>query len=160
MRLLLSLLFVAVTLTFTSGCGGAGSGATTQAGPPFKAVANVEQLMLGTVQHAAATYWNSVSTVVDKDGIHEYFPKNDMEWTTTWAAAITIAESGNLLMMSERARADADWNKFALELVEAGNRAAQAAEARNADLVLEQGEKVYDVCTACHMKFIVDAEQP
>ena len=116
--------------------------------------------MLGTIQHAASTYWNSVSTVVDKDGIHEYFPKNDMEWTTTWAAAMTLAESGNLLMMAERARADADWNKFALQLVEAGNRAAQAAEARNADLVLEQGEKVYDVCTACHMKFVIDAEEP
>ena len=158
MRLPLSRLFVGATLAFTSGCGG--SGAAAEGGPPFKAVASVDQLMLGTIQHAASVYWNSVSTVVDKDGIHENFPQNDMEWTTTWAAAITLAESGNLLMMPERARADADWNKFALQLVEVGNRAAQAAEARNADLVLEQGEKVYDVCTACHMKFIMDAEQP
>jgi cytochrome c5 len=97
---------------------------------------------------------------VDKDGIHENFPRNDREWTAAWAAAITLAESGNLLMMPERARADADWNTLALQLVEAGNRAAEAAEARNADLVLEQGEKVYEVCTACHMKFVMGGEVP
>src|SRR5262245_19045791 len=108
MRQRLSALFVAATLVIASSCGGWGS--TADSAPPFKTVASVDQLMLGTIQHAASTYWNSVSTVVDKDGIHEDFPQNDMEWTTAWAAAITLAESGNLLMMPERARADADWN--------------------------------------------------
>jgi hypothetical protein len=34
--------------------------------------------------------------------------------------------------------------------------AAQVAEAKNPDKVLEVGEKVYNVCTECHMKYIVD----
>jgi hypothetical protein len=156
MRALLSLLSTSAALVVAA-CGGPGA---LGGGPPFKAVATVDQLMLGPIQHAASTYWNAVSTVVDKDGIHENFPRNDREWTAAWAAAITLAESGNLLMMPERARADADWNTLALQLVEAGNRAAEAAEARNADLVLEQGEKVYEVCTACHMKFVMGGEVP
>ena len=156
MRGVPSPLIVGASLVLACGCG---TSATRDGGPPFKTVASVDQLMLGTIQHAAEVYWGSVSTVVDKDGIHEHFPQNDGEWTDAWSAAITIAESGNLLMMPERTRG-AEWDALALQLVEVGTRAAQAAESRSADGVLEQGEKVYDVCTACHMKFVMGGEVP
>jgi hypothetical protein len=145
---------LAATMAFGVACSGSGSGAM-----PFKTVASVDQLMLGPIAHASRTYWNAVSTVVDKDGIHEHAPANDTEWTTTWSAAITLAESGNLLMMADRTRGE-DWNAFAVQLVDAGNRAAQAAEARSAEQVLEQGEQIYAACTACHMKFVMGGEVP
>jgi hypothetical protein len=126
--------------------------------PPFKPVATVVQMMEGPIVHAAEVYWDSVSTIVDKDGIHENFPQNDEEWEAVWAAGITIGESGNLLMMSSRAADNDEWMRLSAAMVDAGMEGAQAAEAKNPEKVLEMGEKIYQVCTECHMKYIVDAE--
>lgn len=129
------------------------------AGPPFKPVANVDQLMDATIQPAADAYWGAVSTVVDKDGVHENFPRTDEEWEKVWAGAMTIAESGNLLMMAPRAKDDADWMKFSAAMVDIGQEAAKIAESKNPEAVLEVGERVYNVCTQCHMKYIVEEEE-
>ena len=139
----------------------AGSACGSQAAtPPFKPVANVDQLMDATITPAAETYWGSVSTIVDKDGITENFPKTDEEWEVVWGAAMTIAESGNLLMMPSRAKDNDAWMKYSSRLVDVGLEAAKAAEAKNPELVLEKGEEVYNVCTGCHMDYIMDEEQP
>jgi hypothetical protein len=122
--------------------------------PPYKPVATVEQLMEGTIAHAAEVYWDAVATIVDKDGIHEIFPQNDEEWEAVWAAGITIGESGNLLMMSNRAQDNDEWMRLSAALVDVGMEAAAAAESKNPDKVLEIGEQVYNVCTECHMKYI------
>jgi hypothetical protein len=122
--------------------------------PPFKPVASVLELMEGPIAHAAEVYWGSVSTIVDKDGIHENFPQNDEEWEAVWSAGLTIAESGNLLMMSPRAEDNDEWMRLSAALVDVGLVAAQTGEAKNPDRVLEQGEQVYNVCTECHMKYI------
>jgi hypothetical protein len=113
--------------------------------------------MEGPIVHAAEVYWGSVSTIVDKDGIHENYPKTDEEWEGVWAAAITIAESGNLMMMAPRAKDEADWMKHSADLVKVGVEARKAAESKNPEKVLELGEQVYNVCTACHMQYIPDA---
>ena len=75
---------------------------------PYKPVATVEELMEGTVQPAAERYWQSVSTTISAAGIEEKFPKTDEEWEAVWGGAMTIAESGNLLMMPSRVREDPD----------------------------------------------------
>ena len=150
----LFLLFGPALVMFTAAC------SPQPDPPPFKPVANVEQLMEATITPAAEIYWESVSTIVDKDGITEHFPKTDEEWEAVWGAAMTIAESGNLLMMSTRAEDTDEWMKYAARLVDVGVEAAKAAEAKNPELVLEKGEAVYNVCTGCHMEYIEDAEQP
>ncbi len=101
-----------------------------------------------------------MSTIVDKDGITENFPKTDEEWEAVWGAAMTVAESGNLLMMSTRAVDNEAWIKDSARLVDMGVAAAKAAESKNPDRVLEMGEEIYNVCTACHMEYITDGEQP
>ena len=148
MRILLCLMGVVL-------CAGGSSCARQPDPPPFRTAATIEQIMEGPIVHAAEVYWDSVSTVVDKDGIHENFPQNDEEWEAVWAAGISIAESGNLLMIADRAR-DEEWVRLSAALADTGMEAAQAAEAKNPDKVLEMGEKVYNVCTECHMKYIVD----
>lgn len=153
MRMLCSCLALGVSVA-------AASCASQDAPPPFKLVADMHQLMDAVITPAAETYWGSVSTIVDKDGVTENFPETDEEWEAVWAAAMTIAESGNLLMMSSRAADNGDWMKFSAQLVDVGAEAAKAAEAKNPDLVLERGEQVYNVCTGCHMQYIVDDEQP
>lgn len=125
--------------------------------PPYNPKATVLELMEGPIAHAAEVYWGSVSTVVDKDGIHENFPQNDEEWEAVWASGITLGESGNLLMMGNRSR-DEEWNRLASQLVDVGMEAAAAGEGKDPEKVLELGERVYNVCTECHMKYIPEEE--
>jgi hypothetical protein len=134
----------------------AGAAGCTQAQadpPPFKAAFTVIQLMEGPIAHAAEDYWGSVSTIVDAKGITENFPRNDEEWEHVWAAGVTIAESGNLLMMSPRAQGG-DWMKWSAALVDVGIEAAKSAESKDPEQVLAVGERVYNVCTSCHMQYI------
>lgn len=123
-------------------------------GLPFKPAFNVLELMEGPIGHAAEVYWDSVSTIVDERGITENFPRTDEEWEAVWAAGITLAESGNLLMIPPRARDQGDWIKWSVALVDAGMDATRAAAAKSPEQVLEVGEKVYDACNGCHMQYV------
>lgn len=137
----------------------AGCGTPAPAGaalPPFKAIWDVKQLMEGPIVHAAEVFWGSVSTTLDKDGVTEKFPRSDEEWEQVRAAAMTIAESGNLLMIAPRAR-DGEWNALAAQLVDVGALAVTAAESKDPEAILEAGERVYNVCTECHAKFSMGA---
>jgi hypothetical protein len=122
--------------------------------PPFKPVATTAVLMRGTIALAAADYWESVSIVIDIEGEHHNFPQDDEEWSRVWASAITLAEAGNLLLMSPRAIDDPEWTRLALEMVDVGLNAARAADAKDYLAVLDEGEKVYNNCSACHEIFV------
>jgi hypothetical protein len=121
--------------------------------PPYKPVTTVLELMESVIAHAAETYWDSVQVTVDETGVHERYPETDEQWESVWAAALSIAESGNLLMMTPRAVDDGAWMQFARSLVDAGVEAAAAAEARDVDRVFAAGEQVYNVCSSCHGRY-------
>ena len=148
-----------VVAIFMSGCDG------TPAPPPppvtpFKPVADVKQLMVSVLEPAADVYWDAVGTVVDAKGTVEFAPKTDAEWNAVRNSAFVIAESGNLLMMGGRARDGAEWMAMAKALVDAGQRALQAAQRRDKDSVFDVGAQVYDACTQCHAKYAVPLQQP
>lgn len=126
------------------------------AAPPYKPVTTVLELMESVIAHAAETYWDSVQVTVDEDGVHERYPESDEEWEAVWAAALTIAESGNLLMMTPRAVDDGAWMQFARSLIDAGVEAAAAAEAKSVERVFAAGEQVYNVCTGCHGRYATE----
>src|SRR5262245_64696841 len=110
--------------------------------------------MESVVAHAAETYWGSVQVIVDETGVHELEPQTDAEWEAVWAAGVAIAESGNLLMMTPRAVDNGAWLQFARSLVDAGADAAAAAQAHDVERVFAAGEQVYNVCTACHARYM------
>jgi mono/diheme cytochrome c family protein len=114
---------------------------------------SVLELMQAVVVPAAETYWSSVQITVDADGEHEFYPESDAEWAAVRLAALAIAESGNLLMMEPRAVDRGPWQLYSRELIDAGIAAAQAAEAKDVDAVFAAGEQVYNVCSACHMRY-------
>ncbi len=149
------LVLFAVTIALVS----AGCGPAATSGQPFKPAADVKQLMEAVVDPAARVYWNSVSTTISAQGIDEKFPQTDAEWNAIWGAALTVAESGNLMMMSSRARDNDSWMKLSADLVDVGMLAAKAAKDRRPEDVLSAGEQVYNVCTRCHMKYLIDAVQ-
>ena len=122
--------------------------------PPFKPVTTVVELMESIIAHAAEVYWESVQITVDETGEHELSPQTDDEWESVWAAALTIAESGNLLMMPPRALDDGAWMQFARSLIEAGVEAAAAAQAHDVERVFAAGEQVYNACLGCHTRYI------
>lgn len=130
------------------------AGAEQAVAPPYKPVASVLDLMRGMVTLSAEVYWASVSIVVDANGITENKPETELEWIEVWAAGMSLAESGNLLMMPPRGRAEEAWNAYALELVDAGYAAAQAALARDVERVLAEGETIYNACLACHRDYV------
>ena len=121
--------------------------------PPYRPAGTTLELMESLIAHAAEEYWGSVRIVIDEQGVTEYFPETDEDWEEVWAAGLSIAESGNLLMMPWHSRGE-EWNRLSGGLVEAGLAAARAALERDPDKVLDAGERVYNACVACHDRYL------
>jgi len=121
--------------------------------PEFNPVVSTAVLMRGTVSMAAEDYWQSVSIVIDRDGEHENFPETEAEWERVWAAGITLAETGNLLRIPPRNIDDPEWARLTQAMIDTGMDAARAADAQDHLAVLDEGERIYNVCTECHEIF-------
>jgi hypothetical protein len=121
---------------------------------PFRPVADVKQLMASVIEPAADEYWDAVGSIVDAKGVTEIAPKTDAEWKAVRDHAYVFTEGGNLLMMSGRAKDDGDWITFSQALVEVGQRAIKAAEAKDTKAVFDVGAEVYQACVNCHAKYI------
>jgi hypothetical protein len=129
-----------------SGCGG-------PAPPPFKPVADVKQLMQAVVDPSADVVWESVATIFTKDHVEERRPHTNQEWANVRSHAMILTESGNLLMMAPRARDGGDWMKMAQALVDKAAIALRAADAKDADGLLNVGGEIDETCENCHKKY-------
>ena len=67
--------------------------------------------------------------------------------------ALMLAESGNLLMMKERAKNQGQWMKDARVLVDAGMAAAKATRAKDMQAVMALNEQIVNSCVTCHTKY-------
>ena len=128
--------------------------------PPFKPVADTKQLMTYVIEPAADVYWEAVGTIIDDTGTHEIEPKTIEEWDAVRNAAYTVTESGNLLMMSIRAKDGGDWMQLSQAMIDAGQKAIRAAEARNKTQVFDVGAELYETCTNCHAKYALELQRP
>ena len=80
-------------------------------------------------------------------------PKNEREWIAVRNAAVILAESGNLLMLSARGSNRGLWMKRSQSLVDAGAMALKAAKARNAGALNKASDRTVIVCESCHVLF-------
>jgi hypothetical protein len=133
---------------------GAAVSACGPAPVPFKPVVDTKLLMQSVVDPNADLIWEAVKVIETSDGMQNIQPRTDAEWTAVRNAAITVTESGNLMMMPSHAK-DGDWMKLAREMIAAGEAAIRAAEARNADKLFTTGGDLYESCTNCHRKYLV-----
>ncbi len=117
--------------------------AVAQAPSPYQPVGNMSQLMVDIIYPTSDAIF-----YVERDA-----PKNDREWNTLRGQALTLAESGNLLMMEGRARDQDNWMKDAKLLVDAGNAAFKAAQAHDLQAVIAVNEKLYAACVTCHNQY-------
>ena len=113
------------------------------AGAP-QSTATMKQLMVDMIHPAS----NEILLFVSRGD-----PQDDREWDRVRRSAITLAESGNLLMMPGRARDQGDWMKDAKLLVDVGNAAYKAAQDKDAKAVAALTQSLDASCTTCHKQY-------
>ena len=128
--------------------------------PPFASVADSRQLMLSVIEPAAEVYWDAVGVIMDEEGTHHIEPVGAAEWEAVENAAFVLAESGNLLLLEDRAQGRDHWRTMSRAMIEIGRRAVEAARARDPDAVFEAGGEVYLVCTGCHAVYAAETLRP
>lgn len=111
--------------------------------PTFQPVGTTLQLMKGIVIPSSNVIFNVPSQA----------PKNDEEWTTVQNNALMLAEAGNLLMMTGRAKDNGEWIKDARALVDSGSAAFKAANAKDLDKLTSVGDDILSACETCHNKY-------
>ncbi|MFN4175555.1 MAG: hypothetical protein ACK4F1_01245 [Phenylobacterium sp.] len=111
------------------------------------------------VDPAAFMYWKGSGTVIDDKGEHDLSPTTDEGWDVLVTGASILVEAGNTLQLPHRVRApQAEWNKYAKLLSERAMIARAAAEKHDKTAVFDEGGRLYEVCVACHEKFIIEPE--
>src|SRR5439155_17870696 len=78
---------------------------------PFPPEVSVKQLMLDLIHPSS----NDILFAIYRGG-----PKDDQEWAAVRRSAVTLAESGNLLMLRARALHQGDWMRDAKLQVASG----------------------------------------
>jgi hypothetical protein len=151
-------LFITLGVLLCCGCTGEPGAPAEQS--TYKPVADVRQLMELVVDPAADVVWDAVGAVSTMEGTDEWFPETEEEWLAVRSAAMTLAESGNLLMIGERLKDTGPWVAMSHELVDAGIIALQAADARDPDAILAAGEKIYYACNDCHARYWSESDTP
>ncbi len=107
---------------------------------------------------AVDVIWESAGSIITAEGEADLAPTTDAGWQHVRNSAAVVAETGNLLIMPGRANGP-DWIAYAQALIEAGEAAMVAAEARDADALFAAGGQLYQVCRGCHEQYLVPLEE-
>ena len=124
--------------------------------PPFHTTLNTKQLMTWIIDPNATAIWGSVGSVATDKGTEERHPQTDAEWSTFRNAAATLVESGNLLMLDGRAVDNDQWMATARGMADAAATVLEAAEAKDVESYFDAGGALYEACTACHSKYLIE----
>src|ERR1700733_1706781 len=111
-----------------------------QAPALFQQVGTVSQMMVDIIYPASDALFY----------IERNPPKNDHDWNVIRGTALTLAESGNLLLMGSRARDQDQWVKDAKLMIDAGRAAFKAAQKKDMQAILDLNEQLTASCTTCH----------
>jgi hypothetical protein len=137
----------------------AGCGQVEETAPlAFTPTGSVLEFMNWHLEPAADVLWDSAGFILTEEGEQDLQPTTSEGWDHVRNAATVVAESGNLLMMPGYA-VDSDWMEYAQGLVAAGINARQAAQDKDADALFEAGARLYNVCLACHNRYIIQTQE-
>lgn len=145
------LLFAAICAGLLAGC----SPAKKDEAAAYNTTLDMKEVMGHVVDPAAQAIWRSSGFVDTAKGTRNLRPTTDEGWEAAETGAVGIVEAGNLLKLPGRARDDGDWMKFATRLSEAGLLNLTAIAAKDDNAMFEAGGKLYEVCTACHEKYLI-----
>jgi hypothetical protein len=154
-----------------------GIAATAPADRPV--YSSIQDIMDSIVDPSSDVLWGAAGTVIDKDaGVQDLTPKTDEAWHEVRRAAIRMIEAGNLLAMPGRLAAPPGtksetpgveleppeiialikknrrgFDGFAKALQAAAVDALKASEKKDADLLMDSGTRMENVCESCHQTF-------
>jgi hypothetical protein len=161
----------AVTLSLMlAACGLSLMAQSSSTNAPQQVHANLNQLMRGVLYPAANVVF---SAQADNPGEIKFIPGHDPNmstdpltssfggWQAVENAALALAESANLLTISERSCSngapvptnDPAWAMFLQQLRDASMKAYKAAQAKDQDKLIELAETLNAACTGCHRKW-------
>jgi len=138
----------------------------------------VIEIMESIVMPTAQKIWDAVGVDVTAQGQIEKKPQNDEEWAELRAAAVTLAEATNALIVPGRHAAppgtkslnpDSElepaqiedmlnkqrpaWVAHATVLHATAMQAIKAIDDRNIDAISEVGGSIDEACESCHLQF-------
>ena len=111
--------------------------------PLYQPVGTMSQLMINIIYPSSDAIF-----YVDRKP-----PSNDVEWNELANQALTLAESGNLLLMPGRARDKLNWVKDSKLMIDAGAAAFKAAKAKDIEAVRAVNDALYASCVTCHTEY-------
>jgi cytochrome c556 len=117
--------------------------AMAQAPATFQPVGNMRQLMIDIIYPTSDAIF-----YVDREA-----PKSQHDWDVLRTDALTLAESGNLLMMEGRARDQKNWIMESKMLADIGGRAYKAAQAKDIDGIRALNDSLNAACVVCHYQY-------
>jgi hypothetical protein len=117
--------------------------AMAQAPTTFQPVGNMRQLMIDIIYPTSDAIF-----YVDREP-----PKNQHDWDVLRTDALTLAESGNLLMMEGRARDQKNWIMESKMLADIGGKAYKAAQAKDIDGIRALNDSLNAACVVCHYQY-------
>ena len=146
--------------------------------PPYTTTATVKDIMLHIIDPAGDMVWDSVSTVIDKGGIHETAPKTDEEWFKVRSGLIMMIEGSNLLMVPGRkvarpgeksetpgvelepaemdeliAKDRKAWYDRAKALHDIAQSVLEVVDKKDAQKLFDVGEDIDKACENCHRQY-------
>ena len=121
--------------------------------PPFDTSVSVKDLMANIMDPAADVIWESVGTIMTKEGTFERAPASDDEWNRVKASAITLVETGNLLLIPVRSGGNPEWIQLTQAMIAQSKRAIKAAQDHDKDATFNVGADLYESCVNCHKRF-------
>jgi hypothetical protein len=139
--------------------------------------ATIHEIMSMQAEPAADAIWESVKTISDSTGVHDYRPRTDAEWAAIEQAAntligvaamipqegrqlirpgMTMEEGGTLDAAGIQAKIASNRALFAEKAkgLDAAARVTLAAiRARDVEALLDAGGPLDEACEACHLEF-------
>jgi len=139
----------------------------------------VDEIMASVVMPSAQIVWDAVGVDVSEKGQVEKKPETEEQWAALRAAAVTLAEATNSLVVPGRHAAPASkpasdpssgelsaaaieelltkqrpaWVAHAQVLHVAAMQAVAAIDARSLDAISEAGGTIDEACEGCHLQF-------
>jgi len=129
--------------------------------PATEAPGTVNEVMIGIIDPNTNTV--GYAAFLDPDAPSDSAAADQYAgWERVRSAAIAMAESASLLMMSGRLCSNGmpapvdqeDWIAWSMELGEAGLAGYAAAKRESMDALLELGEQLTASCVSCHMRYV------
>ncbi|HEX5227849.1 MAG TPA: hypothetical protein VFW44_09070 [Bryobacteraceae bacterium] len=117
----------------------------TPATPPsqFQPVGTMRQLMIDIIYPTSDALF-----YIDREPL-----KTQHDWDVVKTNALTLAESGNLLLMDGRARDQKNWVLESKMLIDLGAKAYKAAQDKNLDGIRGLNDALNAACVTCHYQY-------